>query len=430
MLCEFGFNSIMLYDLPEGYAAAGYVLTPREYGRKLHALCDYAASKGMTRTLFVWGSGAVDIESSRGKLLDWSFWHPCPCVRGGKRALEKHYRFQARHAPWFDHFVSHWGDPGGCHGGKCTLATALELHNEMLAEFRKHNPAIRSTFSLWIMHLKHLAGHWRGYESVESILDAGILNEDVGLAQHGRFSLREAQAIAGSGRPVGVWAWYLADDEVNPGIHVHTGQMAEYFNAIPKKASSLVSWHSMDSNCHALNVPSLYVGARLLVDPYQDAEKLLGEFCTRAFGKAAQGFMQGLLAISRTRCETDYMRLVPLLTGKPWRGLPDEQEHPEAHLRIVKSARKIADRLKADKAFKPDIPLVIEAEGFLEELKAHLKVIEQYAAFRVALLKARKTGAAVDASCLPKVDKPGRLMTQFEYKLYREHMASLKKQGV
>jgi len=429
MLCEFGFNSLQLSDLSENYAASGYALTPGQFAAKLHWLSDYAKSKGMTRTLFVWGTGAVDVESSRGKLLDWSFWHPCPCVKGGQAALDKHYRCQARHAPWFDHFVSHWADPGGCHGGKCTLATALGLHNQMAAEFRKHNPSIRSTFSLWTLHLKHLAGQWRGYESVESILDAGVLDEGVGLAQHGRFRLAEAQKIAASGRPVGVWSWYLADDEVEPSIHVHTELLGDYFNRISTKASSLVSWHSMDSNCHALNVPSLYVAAQLLVDPYRDPEKLLAEFCARAFGKSADGFAEGLLAIAKTRCENDYMRIEPLLTGTPWRGLPDERQHPDKHLAIVRRARKAVARLKADKSFRPDLPLIITAETFLEELKAHLKIIEEFAVFRIALRKAGKLKGAIDASRLPALKRPGRLMTQFEYKLYREHLDVLKKEG-
>ena len=422
MLCEFGFNSVMMTDLAEDYECFGYQLTPKAWMAKLHALCRYAKSKGMTRTLFVWGTGPVDQTGSRGKLLDWSFWYPCPCVPGGQAALDRHYRYQALHAPHFDHMISHWGDPGGCRGGHCTIRTAMHLHNQMAAAFRKRNPEIESTFSLWVMHLPEFGGRWPGYESVRTILDAGILPRDVGLAQHGRFRLAEARAIAESGRRAGVWTWYLADNEIDPSIHVHTRRLGEYFNRMPREASRLISWHSMDSNTHLLNVPDLYMGAQLLIDPARDAGELLREFCRRAFGKAADGFAAGLSAIARTRCQSDYLRLARLLSGLPFRGAPDEYEHPDRHLRIVRAARKVVDRMKPDACFKPDFPLILDAAEFLEEIRLHLRAIEQYAVFRLAFRDAWQKGKPTDAAHLPRVDKPGSRMSQFEHKLYRQHL--------
>lgn len=425
MLSEFGFNSVMMTDVAEDYCCMGYRLSRKEWTEKLHAISAYAASKGMSRTLFVWGSGPVGGDDSRidkDALLKWSFWHPCPCVKGGDEALDRHYSIQARHAPHFDHFTSHWGDPGGCRGGKCTFETTMELHNRMLSAFRKKNSDIESSFSLWSMHMPDFGGRWPGYESVDTVLSAGILPEDVGVAMHGRFRLKEARAIAKSGRRGGVWAWYLADDEVMPSMHVHTKIMGEYFNALPAEASRLVSWHTIDSNCHLLNVPSLYVGVQLLIDPSRSADALLREFCRRAFGKAGEGFAAGLFAIARTRCQSDYMRLAPLLVGMSYRGLPDEHEQPEKHLRIVQSARKVVDRLKVDKSHKSDLPLVVDQERLLTELKVHLRAIEQYAAFRAAFAKAMRRSEAITEACMPTVDKPGRYMDQLEYKLYREHL--------
>ena len=425
MLAEFGFNSVMLTDLAEDYCCMGYRLSQDEWSRKLHAICAYAKGKGLSRTLFVWGSGAVGPDSSKmnkDQLLNWTFWHPCPCVKGGNAALDRHYSLQARHAPHFDHLVTHWGDPGGCRGGKCTFNTTMELHNRMLAAFRKQNADIASTFSLWAMHTPDFGGKWPGYESVETVLRAGVLPRDVGVAMHGRFRRDQARAIVKSGRRAGVWAWYLADDEVMPSIHVHTKVMGEYFNALPAEASRLVSWHTVDSNCHLLNVPSLYVAAQLLIDPSRDADRLLREFCNRAFGKAGEGFATGLSAIARTRCQSDYMRLARLLVGLTFKGAPDEHEQPEEHLRIVRAARKVVDRLKVDRSHKSDLPLVINPARFLEELRIHLRAIEQYAAFRSAFAKAMRRGTAVTESSMPPVDKPGPHMDQFEYKLYREHL--------
>jgi len=355
-------------------------------------------------------------------LLSWTFWHPCPCVKGGNEALDAHYRAQSRHAPHFDHFITHWGDPGGCRGGKCTFDVTMKLHNRILAAFRKRNPDIESTFSLWSMHMPEFGGKWPGYKSVETVLKAGILPAEVGVAMHGRFRLKEARAIVASGRRAGVWAWYLADDEVMPSLHVHTKVMGEYFNALPAEASRLLDWHSLDSNCHLLNVPGLYVGAQLLVDPSRNADGLLREFCGRAFGKAGDGFATGLSAVARTRCQSDYMRLARLLVGLTFRGAPDEHEQPETHLRIVRAARKVVDRLKVDKSYRSDLPLVIDAARFLKELRIHLRAIEQYAAFRSAFAKAMRRGATITPASMPRVDEPGPYMDHLEHKLYREHL--------
>lgn len=422
MLCEFGFNSIQLSELAEDYGCVGYRLSERQLGDKLHAVSRYAKSKGMTRSLFVWGSGATDVKKSRGKLLDWTFFHPCPCVKGGNAALDAHYRKQARHAPHFDHIVTHWGDPGGCRGGKCTIRTTMELHNRLAGAFRKRNGDIATTFSLWVMHMPEFGGRWPGYESVRTILDAGILPPDVGLAQHGRFRLNEAKTIAAAGRRAGVWGWYLADDEVMPSIHVHKTILGEYFNAMPPSAGRLLEWHSIDSNCHALNVHNLYLAGQLLIDPTRIADALLAEYCRRAFGKAGDGFLVGLRAIDQTRCQTDYQRLARLLTGLPWKGASDEYERPAEHLKIVSAARKVVDKLRPDARHKPDLPLAISAGEFLTELQLHLRAIEQYARWRIAFVKEAARGEPIDPARLPRLDKPGKYMTQFEYKLAQEHL--------
>ena len=272
------------------------------------------------------------------------------------------------------------------------------------------------------MHMPEFGGKWPGYESVETVLKAGILPDDVGVAMHGRFRLQEARAIARSGRRAGVWGWYLADDEVMPSLHVHADIMGDYFNAMPREASRLLDWHSVDSNCHLLNVPSLYIAGQLLIDPSQSADRLLHEFCRRAFGKAGEGFATGLDAVNRTRCQSDYMRLARLLVGLTFRGAPDEHEQPEKHLRIVRAARKVVDRLKLDKSHKSDLPLIIDPARFLAELRIHLRAIEQFAAFRSAFAKAMRAGSLITEANMPRVDKPGPYMDQFEYKLYREHL--------
>ncbi|MHC4715061.1 MAG: hypothetical protein ACYTAN_17605, partial [Planctomycetota bacterium] len=121
LVAEFGFNSLQLHELWESYETVGWRISPRALRAKLRALADYAHSRRMKTTLFVWGTGPVDIYANRGKMDNWQKWENiCPCSsRGSMRILRDHYERQAALAGHFDHFISHWADPGGCQGGKC-----------------------------------------------------------------------------------------------------------------------------------------------------------------------------------------------------------------------------------------------------------------------------------------------------------------------
>jgi hypothetical protein len=163
----------------------------------------------------------------------------------------------------------------------------------------------------------------------------------------------------------------------------------------------------------------------LVIRPHQDAEQLLREFCRRAFGNAADGFAEGLLAVAHTRCESDYLRLIKFLTGAPHKGTSDEEEHPEEHLSVIRRARQVVDGLVPDASFSSDLPLIIEPTVFLEELRGNLRAIEQYARFRIALRDAKLQGGRIDVSRLPAVEAPAEMMTQYEYRLYQEHVKGI-----
>jgi hypothetical protein len=433
LMREFGFNSLQLSELWENYEVAGWQIRPRAFRAKLGAIADYARSRGMRTTLFVWGTGPIDPLANKGRFEDWHTWdNVCACVKGGRRKLTAHYRSQAELAKHFDHFITHWADPGGCQGGKCTIETAMRLHNEALTCFRKVNPDIRSTFSLWLVGHKAVPGmeNWRGYRKVEDVLDAGILAEDAGLAQGGRFRLPQARVIAKAGRELGVWAWYLADMEIFPSLHVHTNIMKDYFGKLPREAARLVSWHTIDSNSHVLNLPSLYVAAQLLKDPYANLDEKLAEFCCYAFGEPIAAQMAAALsAIASTRCRSDYMKLLPTLTGRPFKGVPDEREEPERQLAAARRGLQLLRGVSAPRRFKSPLSPLADVPFFIEAIRAHLEQIVAYAQFRARLESLRRSRRPLLPALLPAVKRPGRFMTQFEYRLYKERIGALEKAG-
>jgi hypothetical protein len=433
LVAEFGFNSLQLHELWESYETVGWRISPRALRAKLRALADYAHSRRMTTTLFVWGSGPVDIYANRGNMNDWHKWENiCPCSsRGSMRILRDHYERQAALAGHFDHFISHWADPGGCQGGKCDFRTALRLHNEMVRHLRRVNPRIASTFSLWFFGAAGVPGceNWPGYGGFEDILDAGILDESVGFAQGGRLEITEARRIAKAGRRLGVWAWYLADNEICPSLHVHTKIMGDYFGALPAEASRLAEWHTIDSNCHVLNLASLYVAGGFLKDPRADGRAALRAFAEFAFGPHISGAVfEGLAAVAATRCATDYRRVKAPLDGKPISSdLGDEREAPERHLRIARKGLAVMKNIRPDGGFRSPLEGFADPALFLNALRSHLERIAEYAEFRARLRTAKARGGRIRTSSLPPVGGAGRYMTQFEHKLYKWHLARLAK---
>lgn len=429
LMRDFGFNSIQFSELWENYESSGWQISPRAFRVKLGAVADYARANGMKTSLFVWGAGPVDALANRGRGDDWLKWESlCPCVPGAMPKLRRYYRRQAALAPHFDHVITHWADPGGCQGGKCTITDAMHLHNEILAGFRRKNPKIMSTFSIWLLAHRGVPGmpNWPGYGSASDVLDAGLLPKDVGIAQGGRFKLDEAKVIAKTKRRLGVWAWYLADMEIFPSLHVHTNIMKEYFANLPRETSRLADWHTIESNCHILNLPSLYVGAQLLKDPYSDPDKHLEDFCEFAFGKVTGPAMaDGLKAVAATRCQSDYLRIAPSLAGEPLCDLPDEKERPRTHFKVATRAVEALKRIRPEKGFKSPLEPLTDAVFYIKALRAHLERIAQYAEFRARLAEQKRNKRRPDARRLPAVAGPGKYMTQFEYRLYREHLSKL-----
>jgi len=168
-----------------------------------------------------------------------------------------------------------------------TIETAQKFHNKIVGKFRKKNPTIQSTFSLWMLHSSRF-NKWRGYKNVHTILDSGILPDDVMLCMDGnggRFDLNEARAISRAGRKVGIWGWYLADKETRPSMHVCTNRLGNAFRKLPADAHNLIEWYSMNSNSHRLNMGNLYVAGKLMRNPRADARAALRKFIAGAFGR-------------------------------------------------------------------------------------------------------------------------------------------------
>ncbi|MEA3224325.1 MAG: FG-GAP-like repeat-containing protein, partial [Planctomycetota bacterium] len=431
MLKAFGFNSIQLYDAWQRYFDADWRVgsedwsscpkewpkkaDPRDWPEKMDAIADYACSIGLRTSLFIWGNTAFDHRSNtippRYSLE--------PDNSADMKILRLYWDKQAEHAPHFDHIVTHWADPGGCKGPACTIESAQKLHNEIVKRFKKKNPTIQSTFSLWMLNSSRF-NKWRGYKDVHTILDAGILPDDVMLCldgNGGRIKLGDAKAISKAGRKVGVWGWYLTDNEIHPSMHVRTNVLGRALEKLPPDAHNLIEWYSIDSNCHGLNMQNLYVAGKLMRNPEADARAALREFIAGAFGPANVARVEKVFrAIEGTRGYWGYKNISP------------------ANLPIARKAHKLALGITIPKGFKPAFPMVISPKELARELAAQTEAIVELYEFSIAVDKVkqmRKEGAGQDKikaaiANLPKVGTPTEWLTNLEYVSYLRKLKELK----
>ncbi len=430
MLKAFGFNSLQLYDLWQRYFNAGWRIPPedwsncpqeypkkadpRDWPEKMDAVADYARSIGLRTTLFVWGNAAFDYRTNT--IPDRFSLEPDDPA--ALEILEQYWDHQAEHAPHFDHIVTHWADPGGCKGDACTIESAQKLHNEIVRRFRKKNPTIQSTFSLWMLHSSRF-NKWRGYKDVHTILDAGILPDDVMLCldgNGGRIKLSNAKTISKVGRKVGIWGWYLADNEIRPSMHVRTNVLGHALGKLPPEAHKLIEWYSIDSNCHGLNMQNLYVAGKLMRNPEADARTALREFVAGAFGPANVARVEKVFrSIEKTRGYWSYKSTSP------------------ANLSIAREAHKLALGITIPKGFNPAFPMVISPKQLAKELVAQTEAIVEFYEFSIAAAKVeqmKKEGAGQEKiktaiENLPKVKAPTEWLTNLEYVSYLRKIEEL-----
>ncbi|HUW56846.1 MAG TPA: hypothetical protein VMZ92_09435 [Planctomycetota bacterium] len=430
MIKAFGFNSVQMYDQWESYLDAGWgdkdaiwdsliedgwEGEPRDWPGKVDALADYARSIGLRTTLFVWGNTGFDYRTNR------AFWALCPNDPAEREILEHYWEHQARHAAHFDHVVTHWGDPGGCSRNGCTIETAQHCHNEIVERCRRHQPKIESSFSLWMLDSKRF-GKWPGYEGPRTILDSGLLPDKVMLSVHGepeRFDYGQIRTITDAGRRSGVWAWYLANNEIYPSLFVCTGRLGDHFGGLPADAHERITWHTVDSNNHTVNLHNLYVAGRLCQDPSADAGEALRTFAAGALGAGnVERAVRVLDIIEELRpfwCET--------YGDKP------------VDVSLAREAASLAREISIADDFAPGFPMVLSPRELAAELLAQTEALAQFARFLDAAAGVRRRSqkgapqADVDAAIatLPRVDKPTEYLTHLEYCHYLRKLDALKK---
>ncbi len=424
LLASFGYNAVQLSDTWVQLDQDDSVTRP-QWRAKLITMADEAHRNGETFTLFVYGSSVEDPKTGK------KFARPGACFNdpAQRRILLDEYDYQAKsYAAHTDRIVTHWSDYGGqpdC--DKCTIRTALEQHNVLVEKFRKINPDIQSSFSMWNV----IPSIWPGFKDDDSVLLAGVLPKDVTIAVPGRFNLPRAKKIHARGYPSAVWGWRLLDIEHWHGMHVHTSMLEKYFGAFPSEAGELIEWYSADDVSQFLVLSNLYVAAQLMWNPKRSGRALVREFTRGMFGpENAEKMALVLEAVETTSC---YLcpgaqpGLTKVLAGAEQRGT------------VIHRARKTLATVRIAPGFVPVFPEIIAPRDLLVEIAAQLNAIAKYNEFHLAVIKLMEfypelqsmgdtQGIAEAFAALPKVPAPTEYLWVHIYNRYLQDLKALRKE--
>jgi hypothetical protein len=328
----------------------------------------------------------------------------CLRTKEGRQMMLQAYQITAKAiASHFDAFLTHWADPGDCDSCNCTIRIPQLYHVELMKAMQKYNPKIESFFSLWCFHPTIVSVKqerrfwsymwpWTETKVIEDVIDAGILPASVGIwvGDPNGFNPDYCRAIINSGRTLGIWTWYLADNEERQGLHVHWKQVAEYFrNQSVEDYGKYIKWHDLEAIYHGTwNSINMAVGGAMMIDPQGDAEQYAREFCASIVGdNNADIVMDALDAIAQTRCL--YHRNLGGLRFHDHAGWGSND--PEEDIDRIQKALENLDKVTLEKKFVPKIPYmesIFDPKVMLSDLRKNLQNIILHNKARSKLLAA------------------------------------------
>jgi hypothetical protein len=393
LIDSFGYNSVMA-DSPGGLAQfAGNFVTRQEAELKMEGLFRHARHNGMGTSFFVWGQeGVKDAYQNRN------------CPRDAEQhadIIALYMRLIDRFGPLLDQWIMHWADPGGCQLRGCTINTPQVMTNEFAAMVRQKGQSATVSFSLWGLRWRCWEWHWEysqgvpswlGYENWRSVVDSGVLAPEIAINLMRHYDYDTAAAIKAQDRKVGVWGWYLNDQEINYGLHIHTQLLDSEFHRMDGTVGTLLDWYSLEDNNHILNLPMLYVGAQMLWNPKASASEALFDFCDAVWGpEAAPRIHQAMLALESVRCGPGECVVGLDLWPHDYMCNMGRGSHsPAEDLARCEEGLQALEEAKIDSGYVSKFILPVRREEWLEHLGAHLRYVRDYTRVRVAYQKAMK----------------------------------------
>jgi hypothetical protein len=427
----FGFNSIQFSDEAENYLHSGCLVTRRGWREKLLGMMRQTRKIGNRVTLLTWGAYGWLMNGKR-VVADWNdplcdepiIFSPdfpikdskCWNDPEGRRMIQAHMDYMSEYMPFSDHVISHFFDPGGCSKNGCTMGTCMRIMNHQFETFGKKNPRLTATFNVWPLASDHdgfstkevCSSHsstWTcsfNWWMFTKVVD--LLHPDIMIASR-KYDSEIAALCKKWGRKYGLWAWYTSDQEITASLHVEAERLGREFGTMPPQAGDILEYVSMPVNCHGLADASAYIAARLMWFPARDPFEILREFCLCVFGpKLAKAVYDGYHAIARIR-NRDIAGDSAFNDSYLGAGTPD----PDADATLAGSALAGLECARADRTWVSKIPLAVNRDEMIEDLRDHLKIVYQYACFRSTFLDLvrQERISPLDWKRLPAIDRLG-----------------------
>ena len=374
-----GMDGVWLFDSPCHYDWTGNHVPPEEMAAKIRALALRARENGMTVCL--WTHGTSNLEGR-----NFSDLQP-----RDPEQLKLIYRDFDRLADTYgdviDMVYGHWVDPGGA-PPPADITDPQKLHLELVKRLEaKAGKKLFSVFSAHGLHWPMGPGGtlpWAGYEGPETLVESKILPKGTSIGSTDmRFyvpsELEFAKTVRAGGYGYGVFGWLIAEYEMDPGIHVHTHIMDNYFHGLPEETKDLVDWYEEGLIYTTMNLATYYTFSQMLWDPRSSADSHLADFCQAAFGHELGPLMlQGYRAIAAVRCGTGVGEDRGMC--RLGRGSGDAARD----LQICEQALLALEGAYADKSYLPTIPLTVPVEAMISDVRGQVEGMAEYARFRLA----------------------------------------------
>ena len=169
-----------------------------------------------------------------------------------------------------DHVITHWGHPG-----PTVPFDAVKLTTTLLNEYRKHNPKVRATISVW-----SYGSFWKSKH------DESFAPLEIGIALDRWYNPASADVVLKSGRRLGIWGWYLGDLECAAGDWLHTRVLDKYFSSLPAEAGNQVDWISIEKCYHGgLSRINQFVTGQKMWTPKKPLRGIMLDYCGAMYGE-------------------------------------------------------------------------------------------------------------------------------------------------
>lgn len=398
---QFGFNCVQIGE-NRGYGSIkGAILERTE--NAIVAMVKAAKNSHMLVSLDLWG----DCPFNEGETYSWND----PAQH--KVMVDYMEEMGRRYGSYIDHYNVHIGDPGGCTRDGCdpSYKTSQQITAEYLKIFRKYNPKVMGAMSTWAncafwLHSPRpvsLANYGKYLFLIPNakfgvplpdgakFLDETFMPKEIGIAQQRFYNDDQADMLVAAGRPVDIWAWYVADMEMINNLYIAMHQVDEAYGSMPDSARDKIRLSTAEITFHGWpQIINQYCAAQKMWNPRRDLMEIEREFCVGAFGPQNADAVLELYQV----CENGVINSIPQ---------PSDFGTADYNKKLVSVYEK-SKSIKIPAGWKSNFAFPVPAQKLVDMLVARLRLTLAVSEAKEKVEAAKKEGAPAEQIARIKKD--------------------------